>query len=757
MNFDKIPQELKDLEQWVCWKGIINEKGKISKIPVNPRTGGGAMSNNPATWSDFETAVKAAEAHKYSGVGFMFDEGYFGVDLDDAEENLKNEFISKLQSYTEVSVSGKGIHIICRGKLPDGSRRKGKIEMYDTRRFFVMTGNTIGEFQVRDGTETIKELHDKYIADKEPIKYVVNVKQTSTEITDDEVIRKASNSKNGNLFTLLLQGNWEGLSYQSQSEADMAFSNMLAFWTRKNKTQMDRIVRMSGLYREKWDKKHGKATYGEMTLDNAIAKTLNVYDPNRESKEVNYNATTGEVNIQIADKYETNDTGNAKRIVSKFGTNIRYNFENKQWMLWNGKQWIPDVKNQIKTMAEMVAQDMKQAALTEDDKELQKAMLKNTERALSTNGKESMIKETQHAEGIPCVNQDFDRNSMLINTENGIVDLKSGELKQHDKNQMQSKMVHYEVDPTTPQLWLKFLDEIFKSDQELIKFIQKAVGYTLTGSIQEQCMFILYGDGANGKSVFLEVLSTMLGDYAVNAQVDTILSKKGVGTNASSDLARLKGARMVTTSEPNEGSKFNEGLIKQITGGDRITARFLYGKEFEFHPEFKLWLSTNYKPVIRGTDMGIWRRIRLVPFEAKFTKEKQDKTLAQKLVREIPKIINWAISGALLWQKEGLESPASIEDATKEYKNEMDIINTFVDECCQVVKNYETGAKEVYDEYANWSKQGNEYLMSLTRFGKEMGKRFEKKKTRSGIVYIGLRLSKNDPTYVYKRDPGEPA
>jgi len=752
MNFDNIPQELKDLEQWVCWKGIINEKGKISKIPVNPKTGGGAMSNNPATWSDFETALQAAELHKYQGVGFMFDEGYFGVDLDDASDDLKNEFINKLQSYTELSVSGKGIHIICRGKLPDGSRRKGKVEMYDTRRFFVMTGNSVGNFPVRDGTELIKELHTKYVADREPTKYVVNIGNVINDMTDDEIIRKASNSKNGNLFTLLLQGNWEGLSYQSQSEADMAFANMLAFWTGKNETQMDRIIRMSGLYRQKWDTKHGKETYGEMTLKNAIAKTMNVYNPNHESKEINYNATTGEVNLQTNEKYDINDTGNAKRIVDKFGGRIKYNFENKVWMLWNGKQWLPDVKNQIKTMAELVAQDMKSAALAEDDRETQKAMFRNTERALSSSGKESMIKEAQHINEVPCVNSDFDKNIMMLNTQSGTIDLTTGELKEHEKSRMQSKITNFDLDERTPQLWLKFLGEIFNHDEELIKFIQKSIGYTLTGSIQEQCMFILYGDGANGKSVFLEVLATLMGDYAVNAQVDTILSKKGSTGNATSDLARLKGARMATTSEPNEGSKFNEGLIKQITGGDTITARFLYGKEFEFRPEFKLWLATNYKPVIRGTDMGIWRRIRLIPFEMKLPKDKQDKHLSHKLIKEIPQILNWAISGTLLWQKEGLESPESVEHATKDYKNEMDIINTFVDECCQLVTNFETPAKEVYDEYANWSKQGNEFLMSLTRFGKEIGKRFDKKRTRTGVVYVGLRLAKHDTTYIYKKE-----
>jgi putative DNA primase/helicase len=362
-----------------------------------------------------------------------------------------------------------------------------------------------------------------------------------------------------------------------------------------------------------------------------------------------------------------------------------------------------------------------------------------------------MIKESQHIMGVPCVNADFDKQHFLLNTLSGVVDLQSGKLMQHTKELMLSKLSHVQIDINEPKLWLKFLDEIFMGDKELIKFIQKAVGYTLTGSIKEQCMFILFGDGANGKSVFLDVISTMLGDYGVNAQVDTILAKKGNGNNANSDLARLKGARMATTSEPNEGSKFNEGLIKQLTGGDTITARFLYGKEFEFRPEFKLWLATNYKPVIRGTDQGIWRRIRLIPFEYKIPKEKQDKNITEKLLQELPQIINWAIQGALLWQKEGLESPASINDATKEYRNEMDIINTFVDECCQIIPNYETPAQEVYNEYSEWSKRGNEYLMSLTRFGKEMAKRFDKKKTRNGVVYMNLRLSKNDTSYVYTK------
>lgn len=749
MSFNNIPQELKDLKQWVCWKGVLNDKGKLSKIPINAKTGGGAMSNNPETWTDYETALAAAEKFKYNGIGFMFSNGYFGVDLDNCSEELKDEFIKVLDSYTEVSYSGNGIHIICKGKLPEGPRRKANIEMYDSNRFFVMTGKSIHTQIINERNEQIKELFNKYLkADEYQYKKVA---VTGPTLEDGEIVRKASASKNGNLFTLLLNGNWEGLTYQSQSEADMAFAMMLAFWTNKNPEQIDRIFRSSGLIRPKWDEKRGRDTYGNITIENAIKKTAIAYDPNYDSKLINYNPTTGEVGIDKNESFDPSDTGNAQRLVKRYGDQIKYNFENKQWLLWAETHWRNDATNQIKVLAENVIEEMENQMLLLESAEAQKELLKNISRAYSTSGKDAMIKESQHIMGVPCVNADFDKQHFLLNTLSGVVDLQSGKLMQHTKELMLSKLSHIQIDINEPKLWLKFLDEIFMGDKELIKFIQKAVGYTLTGSIKEQCMFILFGDGANGKSVFLDVISTMLGDYGVNAQVDTILAKKGNGNNANSDLARLKGARMATTSEPNEGSKFNEGLIKQLTGGDTITARFLYGKEFEFRPEFKLWLATNYKPVIRGTDQGIWRRIRLIPFEYKIPKEKQDKNITEKLLQELPQIINWAIQGALLWQKEGLESPASINDATKEYRNEMDIINTFVDECCQIIPNYETPAQEVYNEYSEWSKRGNEYLMSLTRFGKEMAKRFDKKKTRNGVVYMNLRLSKNDTSYVYTK------
>jgi putative DNA primase/helicase len=752
MAYEKIPQELKNLKQWVCWKKILTDKGKTTKIPINPYTGRNAMSNTPATWSSFDEAVNAVKTYRLDGIGFMFTSGYFGVDLDNCTEELKQEFMTELNSYTEISQSGKGIHIICRGKLPEGPRRKAGIEMYETQRFFVMTGNSIGPDVINDATLQVSKLHGKYLTSSatQIEAYTFDKETAFSRLEDNEVIKKATASKNGGLFSLLFSGQWEGL-YDSQSEADMAFALMLAFWTNKDVAQMDRVFRLSSLMRPKWDRKQNNTTYGAITLANAAAKCRVTYNPEYKEKEVGINMKTGEVDVAGPKKeYELNDTGNAHRFVDRYSDQIRYNYDNRSFMIWNGSYWRDDTSSQIKNMIEVVIDEMKKDAAMEDDREIQKQKLKNVQHAYSSRGKEAMIRESTHIAPLPVSNNDFDKGKKYLNTLSGVVDLSNEAVLEPNKEFLMSKTTNTTISENSPVLWMKFLNEIFNNDAEMIKFIQKSVGYTLTGSTKEQCMFICYGDGANGKSVFLDVVASMLGDYAVNAQVETVMSHKGAQA-ASSDLARLKGARMVTTSEPNEGSKFNEGLVKQLTGGDKITARFLYGKEFEYKPEFKLWLATNYKPVIRGTDMGIWRRIRLIPFEVQIPREKQDKDLTLKLQKELPAILRWAIQGAALWVKEGLQTPKMLDEAIKDYKNEMDIISSFIEDNCQSVIGWETSASEVYLVYAEWARKGNEYLMSLTRFGKEMSKRFERKRKGQGMVYVNLRLGKDDGQYHFDR------
>ena len=572
----------------------------------------------------------------------------------------------------------------------------------------------------------------------------------SNQLSPEAIVEKASKSKNNALFNLLIKGQWEGL-YDSQSEADMAFAMLLAFWTGKDKQKMDYIFRRSGLMRPKWDRKQSGTTYGNITLENACNKCRSVYEPIYNSESISVNAITGEAIVKSkTEDYELNDTGNAHRFADMFGDNVRFNYDNKQYMIWDGKRWIPDNESVVKNMAELVIEEMKKDAFAEDDKELQKAKFNNVQKAYSSRGKEHMLKEAEHLDDIPCSNNDFDKGAWVINSDGGVIDLTNGQIKEHNKVFMMSKIAGTGIQRGTPNRWIKFLDEIFAGDSELIEFIQKAVGYTLTGSNKEQCMFICFGEGSNGKSVFLDVMTALLGDYSRTARVESLMTKKN-DSSASQDIARLKGARLVVTGEPNEGAKFNEGLIKQLTGGDVVTARFLYGKEFEFKPEFKLWLATNHKPVIRGTDKGIWRRIRLIPFEVQIPEEKQDKELTDKLIEELPQIMQWAVEGTLKWLAHGLTSPQSVVNATKEYRNEMDVINSFVDEECQTVKGFETKASDVYNAYNQWGKLNNEFVMSSTRFGREMSKRFDKKRRSDGGYYVNLRLNKDDTSYVYKK------
>lgn len=760
-NYDKIPEELKSLKRWVLWKLKKIDNGKTTKIPINAKNGYGAKSNDSDTWTSFEEAYKMSNYFECEGLGFMLGNGYFGVDIDHALDNepLIEEFVSTLKSYTEISQSGEGIHIICKGVLPKGARRRGNIEMYDNARFFAMTGNLwnkIEDYTVEDRTNEVVGLWNKYLNDnfipegayvykKDEMKLNVQI----STLSDEEVKTKIIESQSGNLFTCLYYGQWEGL-YPSQSEADMAFCSLLAFWCAKDEVQMDRIFRSSKLYREKWDSKRGVNTYGQITLRSAINNCKDVYTPAFNQNAQAYNPITGE--IINKKNYDFNDTGNAQRFIDRFGTNIRYNFDNKCWVVFDGKTWVKDCKQLIKTQADILIEEMKIEMIKEQDKDLQKEMAKNIKHLSSNSGKEAMLKEAMHIGIIPTINADYDKDNYLLNCFNGVVDLKTGKLLPHNKTYMMSKNTNLRVDlENEPERWIKFLYEIFNGSKDLVDYIQCAIGYTLTGDTKEQCFFQCYGDGANGKSVFLDILYQMLGDYALNSQVDSILARSNNSGGANSEIARMNGARFVRTNEPNEGSRFNEGLVKQLVSGDVTTARFLYGTEFEFLPRFKLWIATNYKINVRGTDTGIWRRQRLVPFEVKFIGDKADKHLTEKLIAELPQILGWAIKGAVKWAKEGLNTPKEIEIANNEYKQEMDIINSFLTDCTRVSPNGREKASDVFKEYSQWAKDGHEYCMTQSKFGIEMGKRFQKKNLNGYVYYIGFILKKHDESYVFER------
>lgn len=760
--YEAIPEELKELKQWCCFK--LEARGeKMTKIPVDANTGGFGRSNDENTWATFEVAIEAIEKYNLDGLGFYFKTPYFGIDIDgvkddidrylsgiekEQENNIVAEFIEMMGSYSEISVSGTGIHIIAKGELPEGARRKGNVEMYDSGRFFVMTGKQIGSYSriEDDDYGKVNYLHHKYLAKSEvsetykPEKQIA-ITPAGASLDEKQIIEIALKSKNGARFNIFLNGGWEQF-FNSQSEADMSFCNDLAFWTNRDYAMMDNIFRSSALMREKWDREQNGTTYGDETLRKAIDECTNTFVPREKGEDFNLYVLEDNVKPVERKYYSYDDTGNAQRFYDAFGEVVRYSYVRKGWFFYDGRMWVFDQQGMAKTLADRAIAAMKNEKIYipegEDEEKAKKAFSKHLKSTRNSTGKTNMLKETQHL--LPIQPDDFDNDIFLFNVQNGYLNLKDGKLYEHDREKYFTKIspVEYTEKIDCP-LWIDFLDTIFAGDHELIEYMQRAVGYSLCGSTEEQVMFILYGNGRNGKSVFLDIVTELFGSYATNIQPQTIMVKSQT-SGANSDIARLNGARFVTAAESGDGVRLDEGLVKQLTGGDKVTARFQYENEFDFSPQFKLWLCTNHKPIIRGTDEGIWRRLAIVPFDVYIPDDKVDYHLKSKLKREIKGILKWAVEGFTKWQETGLNEPRTVKRQRAEYRTEMDSVENFINECCVRDPRKRGKAKPLFSAYREWAIENNQYQMSSTKFGREMGKKFEKIKSEGTNMYVGVSL-----------------
>lgn len=775
-NYQNIPQELRNLKQWGLFElKWVEARKKNTKIPINPYDGSAGKSNDPNTWSDFDTAMRALnDVERADGLAFYFANGYVGLDIDHIDSNLEdwragdndpNNLVNKFQdltdnTYMEVSQSGTGIHAIFKGKIPGKRRRKGNYEMYQTGRFFALTGNNI----IPD--PTIKSMSDdemktlyEFLFGKDNVVQLHSESDniTPVDLSVVEIIKRAENSaKTGTRFTMFMKGGWEQF-YSSHSEADMAFANDLAFWTGRDFHKMDTIFRNSSLMREKFDEKHGAVTYGTSLLNKAINETQNIYNPESDSQdsESSYTFSFNEDKTKKIMPRSWDDQGRGLRMRDQFATVLKFNAVDKKWFFFNGSYWQEDIGNQkVELAAERVANSIKKekpelsfSTKTDEDKAMNE-WYRFQKDSRSHMAKMHMIDEFKKY--VIVKHGEFDKEDMLLNTESGYVDLSNGELHDHDidKKFSHQTLAEYSDNVDAP-LWDKFLNQIFNSDEELIHYVQKAIGYSFTGSVDEQCLFILNGRGRNGKSVFSNVVSDVAGNYAKQMNVQTIVAKKNQSGSANSDIARLEGARIVTSSELNEGDRFDESLVKQLTGGDKILARFLYGSEFEYKPKFKIWMATNHLPIIRGTDDGIWRRIKIIPFNIQIPKEKVDKKLEYKLKAEYTGILNWIVQGAIMWQQEGLEDPEAVRQVIENYRAEMDPLDAFLEECCTTGQNYSIKARDMYNAYHEWAKESEEYKMSLNKFGREMSKKLLRVKKRDGWYYVGLKLKEPDSDYTF--------
>lgn len=436
------------------------------------------------------------------------------------------------------------------------------------------------------------------------------------------------------------------------------------------------------------------------------------------------------------------ETANAQELVRLAGGDVRYVHAWRRWLAWDGQRWAPDDTGRLEDLARMVADGLfDRAAAAGDDRE-RRTVARHAVNSASRRGIEAMIALAATEAGVPIRPDVLDADPMRLTVANGTLDLRSGELREHRPLDYMTKLVPWPYDPaaTCPR-WLKFLEEILP-DPSVRVFLQKAVGYSLTGNTSEQCLFLLCGSGANGKSVLLETLMDLVGDYGLRTPSETLLARRGDAI--PNDLAALRGARLVVASETEDGRRLAESRIKELTSGDTISARFMRSEWFSFRPVGKLFLATNHRPQVRGTDHAIWRRIRLIPFDQTFGQPggpPADPHLRDKLRAELPGILAWAVTGSALWHHRGMTSPEAVTAATAAYRTEQDVLGDFFTDAVEIDKAASATAAELFGAYRDWCTAAAERPMTKTAFGRALQERgFHQVRTETARMWHGLRL-----------------
>lgn len=445
--------------------------------------------------------------------------------------------------------------------------------------------------------------------------------------------------------------------------------------------------------------------------------------------------------------YATTDAGNGEYFAFLQGDRLRYDHARKRWLVWTGHWWTPDADAEVRRLAKDTARQRYVDALQIEDLKERAAEAKWAVGMEARSRLDSMLLLAQSERPIADDGTGWDADPWLLGVANGIVDLRTGSLRAgrpEDRLTLHTT-VAYDPAATCPR-WERFLAEVFAGDQALISFIQRAVGYSLSGLTVEQVLFMCFGSGANGKSTFLRVVRAVLGDYAHNVAFSTL--ELSARSGIPHDLANLVGRRFISASETSELARLNEARIKALTGEDPLTARRLYESEFTFQPVGKFWLSVNHRPQVRDDSVGYWRRIREIPFTQCFRDDQCDPHLFATLQGEAAGILAWAVRGCLAWQREGLGPPEVVQQATAEYQRESDPVVGFLEDCCVQVPNAYTRSSALFQAYRTWAaEQGYKErdLLNTITFGRRMVERFGKPAHgRGGNGYRGVGLLAQD-------------
>lgn len=438
--------------------------------------------------------------------------------------------------------------------------------------------------------------------------------------------------------------------------------------------------------------------------------------------------------------FPMSDLGNAERFAAEHGGELRH-VVGLGWIRWNGSVWAPLEAEPIE-IAGRSARAIQQQGVDLGNPALTRWGFSSE--SMSRIG--AMLKAARVLEGIQTSPDDLDAHPFLLNCPNGTVDLRTGYMSPHNREHLLTKTTAVDYVPAAEcPRFVQFLDEVFVGDHELAAFVMRYLGYSLTGSVREQVFQVWYGGGSNGKTTLIKAVLEAIGDYGQALASDLLLERRQArgSAEASPDVARLRGVRLAAGEETKPDQRWNESLIKQLTGGGKITARYLYKDLFEFEPTAKLLLAVNHKPTVRGTDHGIWRRIQLVPFCARFDGDKKDATLPDKLSAEAPGILALLVRSAVDWYTNGLQPPARVFDEVSQYREGQDVIGQFLAECTRRDASKSTPKSRLYQSYKLWAQQGGEYVYGKHAFNNALRERGFTEGRSGDAVWRCLELKSN--------------
>lgn len=767
-----IPEEMKAANRWLVFKAVPKTKRDgTTELTKEPRQGAHpnrkASSTNPATWFDFETALAAVQEGHCDGLGFALGDGWAGVDIDNAVADgelqaAARQVISLFESYTEFSVSGTGVHILVHGEVPEG-KRSGNIEVYGRGRYFTVSGHALplGPGTVEPRQDELDDLVARIDAERvigRPSGQVATDSPAWPDPPPPPPATAAEIIELGHQFCQHFGALWRGeidVYDGDASRADMALIGALVWLCGPGQQAFVRDIAMqSGLRREKWATHR---TYLQRTIDATYRDRGPDDFYNRRRREPTLDITplsapgddNGDGALDLRRAVTLDDIGFARRLAAAVCDRIRYVEGWGKFIYWDGCRWALDDG----ACAVRAAQDLRDtlwveyAALPHEEKT--KPALAFIQSCGAAKHIQNIVGLTKCQQPIRISHDALDRHPYLLNVRNGTIDLRTGLLHPHDPANFITQLAAVDFDPrATSDEWLLLVNQCMQGDPELVRFLQVSAGLALSGDVSPQLLWCHYGRGSNGKSTFLGALAKMLGDYAIAAPHNFLMMKQG--ESHPTEVATLYGKRLVTAIECEGGQRLRESFVKSITGGDVLAARRMKEDFWMMDPTWHIHVSFNDPPTISGTDDGIRRRLKIIPWGARFEGANKDDKLKDRLESERHRaaILNWCLAGMRDYLSDGMPAAVAVAEATDTYVAEQDSLGNFLDECCSVGRGGSVRFNDFLAAYHEWlEKRGeNPRGWSAKRLGNELQRRgFTKHRPTAGVdrsktVYTGLSM-----------------